>query len=365
MGILNSIFGRKETRHSPAEKRTNTKKSFIAYANGRGLKDYPCNSKNYSPSSRYPCADFSPWIMEALKSKNYKGIADLIYEIVRANPGMGSKEGLKKHWQDEVKRIAFFNIEKHITTSDQGVYTELKVIYFLVLLHNDFNGFILTIEGISQAVAGILAARQIKFKHLKDLEKKANRFIRKMRKDTPYWEDFDLFKDTPDEISVSTDGLKPEFVQKYLDLPLVSRIHLLDIVMFQEKKKLKHPSKMTVSVTRQLGIDSDESSKMLLDKGFMSPVSEVDKVSDSLKKDELLNLAASNDIDVRKSWNKGKIAQAIIDHNPSILLDKAREQGFMKINSEFDSDVMKLKENVDTMILPLNLIMGFGYTSKN
>lgn len=363
MGILKSIFGRKETRRSPVEKKPKIKKSFVAYANGRGLKDYPCNSKNYSPSSRYPCTDFSPWIMEALRSKNHKGIADLICEIVRANPGMGfgSDDGVKQHWQQQTKRVISFDIEKHISATDQEVYTELRAINLLILLHHDFNGFILTAQEVSQAVAGIIAARQIKFKHLKELEKKANRFIRKMRKDTPYWEEFDLFKNTPDEISVSTDGLKPEFVQKYLDLPLVTRIHLLDIAMFQEKKRLKHPSEMTVSVTRQLGIDPDESTKILIDKGLLSPISDVDKVTDSLKKDELLNLASSNGVDVRKSWNKGKIAQAIIDYNHSILLDKAQERGFMKISSEFDSDITKLKENIDTMILPLTLIMGFAY----
>ena len=62
---------------------------LVGFAAGRGHPDYPCLSRTHAPASCVPCADFSPWLAERVRRRDVDGVADYLYRIREANPGLG------------------------------------------------------------------------------------------------------------------------------------------------------------------------------------------------------------------------------------------------------------------------------------
>jgi hypothetical protein len=49
---------------------------------------YPLLRVDYSPTSRYPAGDFTPWIVKKLTEGQFKDIAYLLEQLTQANPGL-------------------------------------------------------------------------------------------------------------------------------------------------------------------------------------------------------------------------------------------------------------------------------------
>lgn len=60
----------------------------VEFAAGMGHHQYPLLSPRYSPSSRVPCVDFSPWLREQIARGDAEAVAAYVLQVVQANPGM-------------------------------------------------------------------------------------------------------------------------------------------------------------------------------------------------------------------------------------------------------------------------------------
>ena len=68
---------------------------LLALVNGRGHKDFFCLDKLYSPGSRVPAIDFSPWILEKIMKMDREALKILLWELVQGNPGLSVSVGDK------------------------------------------------------------------------------------------------------------------------------------------------------------------------------------------------------------------------------------------------------------------------------
>src|SRR5690349_24528403 len=101
---------------------------LFAYAANQGHPDYPCLSRTHAPSSCVPCADFSPWLRERVARGDVDAVAEYLYRMREANPGLGeSIEGLRANYAQLAERILTAPLDRYLRQGDEAAYLDLKV----------------------------------------------------------------------------------------------------------------------------------------------------------------------------------------------------------------------------------------------
>ncbi len=96
-----------------------TPRDLLTFAAGRGHAEFPCLSPRYSPASRVPCADFSRWLCDRIAADDAGAIADFVWRVVEANPGVGiGSDGFRQHWQEAGMAIYASATGKRPETTD-------------------------------------------------------------------------------------------------------------------------------------------------------------------------------------------------------------------------------------------------------
>ncbi len=218
----------------------------LAYARDRGHAEFPCLSKTYSPGSRVPCADFSPWLYERIRADDADTIADFVWSIVQANPGAGAgDEVFRKHWKDLANRILGFRLDRYLRIETPETYIELRAALVLILLHDNFGGFVMAGDA-ARYLATVMLPYVFKTIDEAELITRANWFIRHMRKDTPFWQDFPLFEPSAfDSWTQARPKEVTEFCQILRTLPLATRKRFFDIPSPNDTRQQREASRWT------------------------------------------------------------------------------------------------------------------------
>lgn len=286
----------------------------------------------YSPSSRVPCADFTSFVIERLRSHDVTSIRHLMRAVIAGNPGLG----IGPEWIDEsVNEIASLDFSRYCYCANPDFTLELKALFILGAKEGGGREFWLADEK-PLLIALALCCHDIQWlddlEHLRD---KTNRFIRKMRKDTPFWETYPLF----DQSLVGPHSINNSSVaSKLLALPLLSRIHLLS---FAEQGSGSLMQSTTYKM-RSLGLNPIESSSNLLSSGMCELASEHDVLAEVFSKNALVAVLDERAIPYRKSWKKGQLLEVLSSHAPEILTQTAEREKTARVKAEFLSELRLL-----------------------
>ncbi len=336
----------------------------VAYARGRGHSEFPCLSKTYSPGSRVPCADFSPWLYERIRANDADAIADFVWHVVQANPGVGAGDGaFRRHWQDHTKQILGFRLDRYLNSETADAFVELRAALVLILLHDSFGGFVMASDA-PHYLATAMLPYVFKTVDLEELARRANAFIRHMRKDTPFWEDFPLFKAAgldpwaeprPDEVR--------EFCRVLRTLPLATREHLFDFASRSDTRAASgsQPVDQATSYgTRKRGIDAEESAGLLLQSGLLVRSSDPRGALQRMTVKELTEFLAQQGVEGVKGRRKDKLIDAAMERCPQTVAEKAKGVCIARLVPQHASAVVWAHEHIHRSVPFFQVWLGFA-----
>src|SRR5512141_764237 len=160
---------------------------LVGFAAGQGHPDYPCLSRTHAPASCVPCADFSPWLAERVRRRDVEGVAEYLYRIREAHPGIGeSPEQLRANYARLAETIVHAPFERYLDGGDEAAFLDLRVALALLAVHEGFSGFIMTGEA-ADFLASVMAPHTLAICDATDLVEDRNRFVREMAKEMSYW----------------------------------------------------------------------------------------------------------------------------------------------------------------------------------
>lgn len=360
--ISNPINIQKANTISPIQK-------LLIDIKGKGRTEYPFLHPTYSPSSRIPCVDFTPFIKDRLLANDIKSITALMQGVIGANPGLGigaeligenmvssgfqnsQRLGTGAEWIEEnIKNLLSLDFNRYINYENKEALTELKSIWILAEKSGGGREFWITgQESFTKYFSVALACQPFKVSdNFSELVKNANSFIKTMRKDVPYWESFPLYQTNyPKENNIPSN----EFSLKYNSLTIGGRLHLFEA--------LNHISQSLTDCSnynlRSLGINSVDTIEEIILSQILLTEKSIVVISpfEYLTKNELLKLLDSKNIAYKKSWNKDKLLNAIIETDASIIdefmSDKQKERAIVKyqVNPQYTNDVNILLKTVE------------------
>jgi hypothetical protein len=340
----------------------------VAYTHGRGHAEFPCLSRTYSPGSRVPCADFSPWLCERVRANDADALADFVWRVVQANPGAGvGDDAFRTHWQDHAKQILGFRLDHYLHTETPDAFTELRAALVLVLLHDNFGGFVMASDA-PHYLATVMLPYVFKTVEVEELIRRANGFIRHMRKDSPFWEDFPLFK--PAGLDPWNEPRPEEatgFCRVLRTLPLATRDHLFDFASLSDRRASSgsQPLDQATSYgTRKRGIDAEESARLLLQSGLLVRSDDPRGALQRLTVKELTEFLAQQSVQGGKGRRKDKLIEAAMDRCPQAVAEKAKGVCIARLAPQYASAVAWAHKHIDRSVPFFQVWLGFAFENS-
>jgi hypothetical protein len=240
----------------------------VAFAAGRGRAEFPCLSTRYSPISRVPCVDFSLWLYDRIAVRDDEAVADFVWRVVEANPGVRlGGDGLRGHWKENARKLLAFPINAFLRGGTPESDTELRALMILILIHDSFSGFVMASDA-ARYVSTVMLPHAFLPTGVEELVRRGNRFIRTMRKDTPFWSSVPLFSRRRPVPWQSVPNQGAEMLLHGLRLlPIGTRAHFFDFVGRYGQKPLPEA---TSYMTRKRGLDAVESASLLERSGLVT-----------------------------------------------------------------------------------------------
>lgn len=336
--IIRLLFGKKDVSEQAVKPKTdlssrpkkssqghgsNPVDSFLSSIKGEGHPEYPILDKQYSPSSRVPCTDLVPFISRRIIDGDISSIKIVMRAVLEGNPGLG----IGPDWIDKsIDNILSIPFENYASFSSANAFPELKALLIVAAKGGGSREFLIT-EEIPRLISWACMAYQPSWStQVHFLSKKANSWITKMAKDTPYWQEYGKF----DFREIPNPSVKNGLLAVILTLSPAARLQLFYTV---ERGGGSMPS-LTNYQIRQLGINVEKTSKELIDSGLVLSSSSKDAIESAHSKQELVELCETNGTTYKKSWKKEKLVDALKNTDYTILEKIAKSKNLVAPNYE-------------------------------
>lgn len=260
-------------------------------------KEYPFLDQSYSPASRMPAADFSPWLVTRLASDDWNSIVELLKYISSEY----QLAGILKTFKD-------YNYTKFLSAGDD-LLNELKAIAMLVYRIDWPGDDSSRTHLLSEIILHSLACHpfEIRPSAISHLITGGNKFVKQRNKE---------FK----EIGQTRPLICTESVAK-ARVPKFGVVHtVLDrypvtfrcCLSYSLERGSPVPNTIRPQMQghyglRQFGMSTEFNTQYLAECGLFEPPSETAVLANRLKKEDLVEIASTHGIDVAKSWKKERI----------------------------------------------------------
>lgn len=292
----------------------------------------------YSPSSRIPCADFTPFIIDRLQQHDVSSIQTLMRAVIEANPGLGTGP----EWIDQsVKEIVALDFSRYCNSASPGFYLELKALFILGSKEGGGRQFWLADEKPLLFALALCCHNILWLDSVEQLRERANRFIRKMRKDTPFWVDYPLFG-AP---ALESGSMAPRLASTLAGLPLMSRVHLLSLADRSSASLMR----ATTYKMRSLGLNPLETAPFLLASGMCELTTDLEAIADVFSKNDLITALTERSVSYRKSWKKSQLLEVLFSHAPDFITQVAEREKTARIKPEFLSELRSMNVAANVM----------------
>jgi hypothetical protein len=349
--ISRLLFGKKDEPEQAVKPRTelscrpekssqrhslNALDSFLTSINGIGHPEYPILDKQYSPSSRVPCTDLVPFISRLIIERDTGSIKTVMRTVIEGNPGLG----IGPHWiDDSIDEILSVPFENYVSFASANALDELKALFIVAAKGGGGRQFLIT-EEIPRLISWVCLSHHPSWSpQVHPLAKKANSWITKMAKDTPYWQEYGKFELK----ELSTVYIENELRTVMLALSPAARMQLLYTV---ERGGGSLPS-LTNYQIRSFGINAEKTSKELIDSGLVLPSPSKEAIESAHSKQELVELCETNGATYRKSWKKEKLVDALQERDSAILEKVAKSKNLVSPNYERYPDLRNVVRIAD------------------
>lgn len=273
------------------EKSTNAVGLFLSSIKGVGHPEYPILDKNYSPSSRVPCVDLVPFISKCINDGDINSIKTVMRAVIEGNPGLG----IGSSWIDEsVDNILSIPFEKYVTFSLPNALPELKALFIVAAKGGGGREFLITDEIPRLILWACISHQPIWTDNLQTLAKKANSWIDKMAKDTPYWEGYEKF----DVGEISNKIIDTDLSAIISALTPATRLQLF----YTMEKGGGALSDLTNYQIRSFGINVETTFLELIESGLVEFSFSNNVIEKAHSKKELIELCGEHGANFRKSW---------------------------------------------------------------
>jgi hypothetical protein len=330
------------TQNNPITKITsnNSKlKTLISELASKGHPEYPLLRKEYAVTSNMPYRDFSDWVIEQLKLKDFNSLFAFVKEFYLDRDDNIGEQALKK------------NFEKFLTKDFKSLFNDIdeqaifEIQAFFILKHgiDDFNReFWISEDKEAELLCKILSVYSFSINQnsFDPLVKKANKFLREMKKDNDYWEDFKNYKveelKIENKLEVTTD-----FITKLKRLSPGERLHFFDFATIYSYRKYWNGD--SSYKTRCYGINEIESIDKISTLGIFETVNDIEAVPEIASKGELKESAETAGFEVKKSWTMAKIFENLMktENGQLFLKEFVKNRKILAFKEEFKADLNK------------------------
>jgi len=345
LGFLRRLFGNSALQE------------FKRQIAGRGNPQYPFLDADYSPSSRVPCSDFVPFIADRLKAGDLSAIKVVMRGILEANPGLG----LGPSWIDaRIDKVSQLDFSSFVGFDDEEAYLHLKALFIVAEKSGGGREFWLT-EAVPQLFASALCAyRPVWREPMHKLSRRANAFIRKMRKEgVTYWDDYPLFqkedvivpRPTDDEVKAKVRAMSP-----------AARMHLLYAVFrlrpteTGKRRRAADLASLTDYAIRNFGIYVRDTEREIRDSGLVVQSRDSSALLDSMTKKDLITACGEAGVEFRKSWRKAKLLDALVSKAPAYAAKRMESVRAVVLNPEYEVDLLALHDYADRLAAPFKVL---------
>ena len=355
MGLFDFLFGRSKSKIAPqstanqkaaAQPRPTAKPpaqdpidQLRKQIEGVGHPEYPLLHREYSPGSRVPCADFTGFIMERLKAGDAESICTLMRSIIEANPGVGvGSEWISKR----VMNVIDTDLDRYVSFDEPAAMLELKAMWIIAEKFGAERQYWLN-GNTPLKVAQALCAYHIEITSaVEDLVKKGNSLIRRLRKDAPHWKEYPLFSAK----ALSLPELQPgECIRKVRALSIGARLHLFCAL---SSAGCDLP-RLTDYPTRDFGLYIPDSSREILSSQLLIPTEDPQLLTGAMSKDDLISACEATGTPYKKSWNKAKLLNSLIDHAPGHIKNLMAGCRFVALNTEYSAELRALRSRSESL----------------
>lgn len=348
MGIFN-WFGKKTSPSAQNQTQQSTSASPISILGkeiaGLGHPEYPFLSKQYSPSSRVPCQDFSAFIIDRLNEDDRVSIKSLMRHIIEGNPGIGCGTD----WIDAtVDEMINAPIEDYISFKDRKALLELKAIWIIAGKSGGKRQWWITDrENFMVLLSRALCAYHFEPKsNIDRLIPEANQFINKLAEEIPFWKDYPKFNKS---MMNATDPGESECRQKIRSLSVGARLHLFQFIGYG--KGAEGLLDVTDFATKNMGLYISTTSEEIMESNLVLPDYQNHKgLSSIYEKNDLIRLCTEKGADYRKSWNKNKLVEALAQKDSEFIESTLMDRAFVRINPAFSEDLMALSFRSEQLV---------------
>ena len=317
---------------------------------GKGHSDHPWLHSEYSLSSRIPCCDLTPIIADRFACHDVESVKYIVGKLLEANPGLGVHD--PRSWSDRnVDAIAHAPFQKYVRFDDVQEEARLRAIFAILSLSRGAFEFSL-IEGTPELLGWAFAGtRPVWQPSLEELRLRANRFIRTMRKDTPYWRDIPLVEGPP----MAEPSLSAQFRKQFLALPIMSRVHAM--CAFERGGGLLES--LTDYRIRKLGLKLDESASAIIDSGVFIITDSDQLMLSKISKPDFQACSEESGVQLASRATKAAYLTALKATAPENLRRLARKLRVAEPNPEYKTEMHNLFD-YSRRIGYFFAILGFG-----
>lgn len=345
--------------------------------------------KEYDLHSRMPSIDFSIWLIEKLKQKDYESIWAFVKEFYGddGNSGGGINVGkmvneiaptmmVKKYGMNinEAKRewTRIMNLSQsndepenqkscqrqffdNFLSKDFNAYIEIdeKAIFeiqsFFILkagMDDSLRGFWISEGSESENITKIISVYSFSVKHsgFKILIVKANNFLKEMKKEEKrdgggdYWEPISNYniKDVKHSYSMQP---KTDLISKLQSLGIGERLHFFDFA--SSYSFTKYWSGNSTYKTRSVGVCEAESIKKMVELNLFNYTDDIESIPEIVSKGELKEIAEQNGFELKKSWTLQKIYENLLksEQGKTFLQKFVQNKKGLKFNDTYKDDL--------------------------
>jgi hypothetical protein len=312
---------------------------------GKGHPRFRFLSPTYSPGSRCPCCDFTPWIADRLASGDISSLKALFLELVAGNPGLGFSDG---SWTGEVvEAAAFAPFERYVTFASPTAMNELRAVVMLYGLDGSASkSFEIASRHVYQ-LASIIACQCPTWRpEMAEVADRANAFIKKMRRELQFWREFPLFKSTsfetriPTGVDVTLQTLAPS-----------SRLAIFTIASrgpVRFASCVNNPPFGQDEATPLRELRNAELLEMACDEGASLALWD---------KPGLLEICTREGIPHKEGWKKSRLLEAIQSANPDLVRERMKSHAPVTVSTAARSAVLRTLAYGETLRTACSLLL--------
>jgi len=311
--------------------------------------EYPLLRVDYSPASRYPAGDFTPWIANKLTERQFNDIAELFQELTKVNPGLNVG---RDSWKKYVQTLCNINLRENIVFDDDKGYIDLHSALFTYMLHGSLDEFML-VDSYADYLARSICPYQLGVRDLEVKVNLANEFIKKMRRETKkystVWKDYPLFDLTKLTNVLNVKAPAYNLRVKLRTMSVGARQLFLDTIA--------RGAGQGGFSARPFGINEDLVSREVANLGIGELCDQPEIVLMMYRNEQLF--AALTGYPIKLGWNKKYIIKYMLQSAPDVVSRLTQDKYALVIPQQIMEEGKILAEWVCKIQNPLVLALSF------